>query len=297
MQRLTVAISPCPNDTWIFGAWILGLVRHEAPDAGFSFIDVETANRAALRGEFDVVKVSSATALDLGKTYRILPCGGAFGLAAGPKLVVRADLDRPIEKIAVPGVRTTAFAVLRAALRDPAAQDGPLLPHKGTVMDGGADPEILPVRYDGIVEAVQSGKADAGLLIHETALVFENYGLKKVLDLGPWWDARTGGSPFPLGCIIAKKSLGRELFDEIADRIRASIRAARENPEAVMPLILSLAREQNAETIGRHIEAYVNDMSYEMGASGAKALTELDILLKSDRDWRDCRLPAFDESW
>mgnify|MGYP000973150550 CR=1 FL=1 len=297
MQQLTVAISPCPNDTWIFGAWILGLVRHEPPDAGFSFIDVETANRAALREAFDVVKVSSATALELGRAYRILPCGGAFGLAAGPKLVTKAGRDRPIEKIAVPGVRTTAFAVLRAALAEPAAQDGPLLPKGGHADRADGGPEILPVRYDGVVEAVQSGRADAGLLIHETALVFENYGLQKILDLGAWWDARTNGSPFPLGAIIAKKSLGRELFDEIAERIRASIRAARENPQAVMPFILSMAREQDPETIGRHIEAYVNDMSYEMGAAGAKALTELDILLRNDREWRDWRLPAFDESW
>jgi 1,4-dihydroxy-6-naphthoate synthase len=289
MQNLTVAISPCPNDTWIFGAWILGLVGHEPPDAGFAFLDVETLNRAAMRGEFDVVKVSSAAALDLGKTYRILPSGAAFGLGAGPKLVAAKDFSGPVKTIAVPGVRTTALAVTRAALADPGAQAGPLLPSR--------DAELLPMRYDAIVPAIQAGRVDAGLLIHETALVFETHGLKKILDLGEWWAAHTSGSPLPLGCIIAKKALGRDMLEDIADRIRRSIQAARENPEAVMPLIRSLAQEFDEDTLARHIETYVNDMSVEMGATGAKALTELDILMRNDREWRDCRLPAFDESW
>lgn len=289
MNNLAVAISPCPNDTWIFGAWILGLVGHEPPDAGFAFEDVETLNRAAMRGEFDVVKVSAAAALDLGKTYRILPSGAAFGMGAGPKLVVAKDFRGPVKTIAVPGAHTTAFAVMRAALADPGAQAGPLLPS--------LDAEILPMRYDAIVPAIRAGRADAGLLIHETALVFETHGLKKICDLGAWWTAKTSGSPLPLGCIVAKRSLGRDMLDEVADRIRRSIQAARDNPGAVMPLIRSLAQEMDGDVLARHIETYVNAMSVEMGAAGAKALTELDILMRNDRKWRDCRLPAFDESW
>ena len=289
MESITVAISPCPNDIWIFGAWILGLVGHEPPDAGFAFLDVETLNRAAMRGEYDLVKVSAAAALELGKTYRILPSGAAFGLGAGPKLVVAKDFQGPVATIAVPGVRTTALAVLRAALADPGVQAGPLLPDR--------DADILPMRYDAIVPAIRAGKADAGLLIHETALVFETHGLKKICDLGQWWEAHTSGSPLPLGCIIAKKSLGRDFLHDLAGRIRQSIEAARDNPEAVMPLVRSLAQELDETTLARHIGTYVNELSFEMGASGAKALTELDILMRNDREWRDCRLPAFDESW
>ncbi len=296
MDTLSVAVSPCPNDVYIFGAWLLGLVPQTPdgpPPASFSFLDVETLNRAALAGKYDLIKVSAATALELEHTFRIISSGAAFGLGAGPKLVARADFTGPPGTIAVPGVRTTALALLRAALLEHDAAKAKcgkkLLPTPEAV--------VKPMRYDAIVDAVVSKKTDCGLLIHESALVYERYGLQVLLDIGKWWDAKTGGAPLPLGCIIAKNALGADMHESLAERIRSSLKTAEKHPDAVRPLMRSLAREIDRDTLDAHVEAYVNDMSRDMGPEGARALVILHDFLKNDEEWRDQHLPTFEESW
>lgn len=253
MTPLTVAISPCPNDTFIFGAWILG--RTPAPaglDSRFFWHDVQELNQGAFHDDWDVIKVSAATALRLRETHVILPCGGAFGLEHGPKLVTRADFIETPRTIAVPGLDTTAMRVLSAAL------DHAFTP--------------VPMIFHAIVDAVQRGHVDAGLLIHETALVHDRYGLALHTDLGLWWNDRTQGLPLPLGCILARKSLGADVHTAIATAIRSSILHARSLPADVMPLVAALARELDATTLEQHIAAYVNDYSLNMGPRGQAAL-------------------------
>ncbi|WP_051261866.1 1,4-dihydroxy-6-naphthoate synthase [Desulfovibrio inopinatus] len=269
MTLLRVAISPCPNDTFIFGPWILGLVGKQAPRAEFVFADVEELNSQALSGEFDVIKVSAATALRLGDNATILPSGGAFGFGNGPKLV-RAPQGPDIPStIAVPGLNTTAVAVLKAAL----AKNNQF-------------PEFIFVRYDKIVDAVLSGQVDAGLLIHETALVFARHNLQLVLDLGHYWTETAGDTPFPLGVIVASRSLGDRLCARIGRTIAESLTASRQNPNAVFPLIQAFAQETDRETIAAHLGAYVNDLSLLMGSAGKKALSIL-------RQLTDESLPPF----
>lgn len=256
MNALTVALSPCPNDTFVFGAWVLGLIPPPAGlDSRFHWHDVQELNEGAVRGDWDVIKVSAATALRLRDRFAILPCGGAFGLEHGPKLVVRQDFRGTPRRIAVPGLDTTAMLVLNAALQ------GRFTP--------------VPMIFHSIVEAVREGDVDAGLLIHETALVYDRYGLALHTDLGQWWRERTGGLPLPLGCILARGELGEDVRASVADCIRASILLARDRRDSVMPFIASLARELDAATLEQHIAAYVNDFSLDMGPAGQAALDTL----------------------
>ncbi|WP_457570956.1 MqnA/MqnD/SBP family protein, partial [Desulfovulcanus sp.] len=185
LKSLTIAISPCPNDSYIFGAWVLGLAGDiEGHRSRFFWHDVEALNEEAENQRFDVVKVSAVQALKLEADYHILRCGGAFGLEHGPKLVALTEqapkTDRKnggigqyehsalgaqrFQRIAVPGLKTTAFFLLKAAL------------------EYGFEP--VPMLFDQIVEAVLKQKVDAGLVIHETALVYDHYGLDLILDLG-----------------------------------------------------------------------------------------------------------------
>ncbi|GAB1409062.1 1,4-dihydroxy-6-naphthoate synthase [Desulfovibrionales bacterium] len=255
MTALSVAISPCPNDTFIFGSWILGHVPGpQNQDSRFFWHDVQELNQGALHGAWDIVKVSAATAVRLTDKYCILSCGGAFGLEHGPKLVIRADFDAQPRTIAVPGLDTTAMCVLRAAL-------GP-----------GFTP--VPMIFHAIVQAVLSGEVDAGLLIHETALVYDQYGLKLHTDLGQWWHTATNNLPLPLGCIVLRNSL-QTLRPAVEATIRASILRARTHPHDTSPLVAALARELDEATLRRHIAAYVNDFSLDMGALGQAALSTL----------------------
>lgn len=263
MDVVTVAISPCPNDVVIFGAWILGRVGLSDALAAFAFEDVETLNEAALAGRFDVVKVSAAMAAPLAAAYEVLPSGAAFGFGAGPKLVVDAGFAGRPRTVAVPGLRTTAATLLRAAL----AADDPALPPP--------DAAFVPVRYDEIVSAVRNGRAEAGLLIHETALAAADHGLRLVLDLGVWWQDRLPATPVPLGVILARKSLGPERIAAIGAVVRQSLTDARDHPQEVAPLARLLAREKNPAVIEAHIRAYVGDLSLDMGKTGQEALEVL----------------------
>ncbi len=264
-DSLTVAISPCPNDTTIFGAWTLGLIAEFGlPPVRYYWEDVEELNRSAAAERFDVVKLSAATALTLTDTYDILPCGGAFGTGAGPKLVARPGASAAPKTIAVPGLGTTAFAVLSAALK-----------HAFTP---------LPMVFDEIVDAVTSGNAEAGLLIHETALVYAKYDLELRLDLGAWWNEQSGGTPLPLGVIGVRKSLQKETRTQVTNAIRASLTHATAQPADIRPLIKALAQELDDETLDAHIKAYVDDFSMDMGAPGRTALDTLAGFIRNQND-------------
>ena len=263
MDVVSFAISPCPNDVTIFGALLLGRVGLPGLRVEFAFEDVETLNEAALAGAYDVVKISAAMAAPLAGAYDVLPAGAAFGFGAGPKLVVKKGFTGRPRSVAVPGLRTTAATLLRAAL----AAGNPDLPPP--------DAAFVPVRYDEIVEAVRSGRTEAGLLIHETALAAASHGLELVLDLGAWWHTRIPDSPVPLGVIVAKKSLGATRLAALGQVLRQSLAMARAEPELVAPLVRLFARERDEAVIAAHIRAYVGDLSLDMGPTGRTALAAL----------------------
>lgn len=255
---LRAAISPCPNDIFIFGAWILGLVDGPGP-ARFTFADVEELNQAASQGRFEVIKVSAAAAGALQGDYEILSAGAAFGKGAGPKLVARPGAPETPRSVAVPGLRTTALALLRHAL-----------PHAF---------EAVPVVYDQVAEAVVQGRTDAGLLIHESALVPERMGLEMRLDLGRWWDSLGTGAPLPLGVIMIRKDIAPTRRRAVEKSIRASLAMARTDAGSIRPpihaLIRAMAQELDDATLQAHIEAYVDDLSMDMGRRGRTALDRL----------------------
>lgn len=263
---LTVAVSPCPNDTIIFAAWALGLVPEIAGvSVRFLWEDVQTLNDwAAGRDPAgvrpDVIKLSAAAALAL-PDHVILDAGAAFGLGCGPKLVARPDSgwERFVEPVvAVPGLATTAAALTRLALGR-----------------AGRPYRPLPLPYDRVKDAVLSGQADAGVLIHETALVWERHGLALVLDLGKWWDEHTEGLPLPLGVIAARREIGETLIAAVDAQIRESLAAAQADRAKVWPLVRALAQELDDATLEAHIQAYVSPLSRSMGDAGRRALAAL----------------------
>lgn len=284
MPTLSVAISPCPNDVVIFGAWLLGRVELPGYRAAFAFEDVETLNEAALAGMFDVIKISAAVAARIADTYTVLPAGAAFGFGAGPKLVVKKGFRGRPATVAVPGAHTTAATLLRAAL----AEKRPDLPAPSAL--------FTPVRYDRIVPELLAGHFEAGLLIHETALVAPEYGLEIRLDLGAWWQDRVPDVPVPLGVIAARASLGPDVLGALSDTLRRSLLATRADPALTTPLARLLAREKRSEVIEAHIRAYVGDLSLDMGETGAKALGILAALSNRGQFPANRLLPASDQS-
>ncbi len=258
---VTVAISPCPNDTIVFAGWILGRVG-ELPGLHTRFLweDVEDLNMLALKRKTQVTKVSAAQALRLEDRCRILSAGAAFGLEHGPRLVALPGRVALPRTIAVPGLQTTACALLRAAL-------------------GSHSWEAVPMDYDRIVQAVSDGQVEAGLLIHESALVFQRYGFSCLLDLGQWWGEKSRGLPLPLGCIVIDKSLGTTVPARVEDLIRSSLSWSHGHREETAPLLTALAQELDAPTLEAHVSAYVNDLSMDMGEAGLRALACLRDLI------------------
>jgi 1,4-dihydroxy-6-naphthoate synthase len=256
-ELLRLGISPCPNDTYIFYALVHGRVGAEDVRFQTSLADVQELNEAALEGRFDMVKVSAAVYARLKKDYVLLRSGGALGWGCGPVLVARQDLDLADlagAEVAVPGLMTTAARLLRLHGL-----------HKG---------RLKVKRYDEIMPAVSAGEVPAGLVIHEGRFTYQRYGLKKLLDLGSWWEETTG-KPLPLGCILARKELGRDMHRRLEVAIRASIDYARHHPQEAWPYIRRLAQEMDEATILEHIDTFVTEHSYDLGAEGLLALERL----------------------
>jgi 1,4-dihydroxy-6-naphthoate synthase len=222
-----------------------------------SLQDVQHLNEAAVRGELDVVKVSVAAYARIREGYELLRSGGALGRGCGPLLVARAgegDPIRPGARIAVPGRLTTAYLLLR--------------------LHGGFTGETMAMSYERIMPAVASGEADAGVVIHEGRFTYPGYGLRKVLDLGEWWEAETG-LPIPLGAIAARRTRGSRLAAAMETKIRQSLRYASENPDRVWPFIRRHAQEMDEATIQSHIETFVTDYTRDMGVTGIQAVQRL----------------------
>lgn len=257
MRTLTLGYSPCPNDTFIFYALVHGRVKDQRISFKESLLDVETLNNLALKGEFDVTKVSFHAYLYLKDQYQLLNAGGALGRGCGPLLVTREPLeleDLKGKRIAIPGLLTTAFLLLR-------------------LYNHAYGKNIVVMPFHEILGAVKSGSVDAGLIIHESRFTYTSYGLHEIIDLGRWWEEDTG-LPIPLGCIIIKRQYSY-IINAIEDLIRRSIAYAYENPQEVMPYIKEKARELDDTVIKKHIGLYVNDYSFDYGTDGKRAINEL----------------------
>jgi 1,4-dihydroxy-6-naphthoate synthase len=257
-KPLTLGISPCPNDTYIFDAWVNGRLGPEAPAVACRLEDVSTLNDLAFGHGLDIVKISLYAYGRLRNTYELLHAGGALGRGCGPLIVTRNPALDPAQlaslRIAVPGQWTTANLLL--SLYVPAA-------HNKVYM-----------RFDDIMPAVAAGRADAGVIIHEGRFTCQNYGLSLLQDLGSWWEKATG-HPVPLGAIIAKKELGPDVLVSLESAVRASLQHARANPAAPRAFMKQHAAEMDDSVMDSHVALYVNKYSLDFGPDGMAAIGHL----------------------
>lgn len=254
VKTLSLGYSPCPNDTFIFYA----LVHKKIPMEGLSFRerleDVETLNRLASQDALDITKISFHAFAHLRDHYALLRSGGALGKGCGPLIVARQGstaVDLSCQRIAIPGTLTTAFLLLR--LYDPGIQNVVVMP------------------FHRIMESVQKGITDAGLIIHESRFTYQQFGLQKILDLGDWWEQSTG-YPIPLGGIVMRRNLYKELSHLMEEKIRQSIRYAQTHPEEPRSYIRSHAAEIDESVTRQHIDLYVNEYSLDIGTTGEQAI-------------------------
>lgn len=254
-QELSIGYSPCPNDTYIF----CGLAHRKIPLSQVSFAsplleDVETLNRWAMDKKLDVTKLSFHALGHVLDEYCVLSAGAALGRGCGPLLVARPGFDvknLDTASIAIPGKFTTANMLFR--------------------MYSPASTNFLEMRFDTIMEAVMSGKVDAGVIIHESRFTYADQGLICLQDLGQWWE-EISGHPIPLGCIVARRSLGEETVLAIDTAIAKSIAYADADPTQCVPYMQQHAQEMDTKVMQSHIELYVNEYSRTLGSEGLAAI-------------------------
>jgi len=265
-MKLSLGFSPCPNDTFIFDA----LIHHKIDTEGLEFEvfydDVETLNQKAFRGELDITKLSYHAFAYVVDKYVLLDAGSALGFGVGPMLISKKDylggegafsnLKSQISnlKIGIPGKYTTANFLLGLALPDATNKQ-----------------EMV---FSEIEDALLDEKIDVGLIIHENRFTYQNKGLKKIIDLGDYWEKETGCA-IPLGGIVANRELPLDVQHKINRVLKKSVEFAFANPKSGLEFIRSHAQEMSEEVMYKHIDLYVNKYSVELGEEGRKAINLL----------------------
>jgi 1,4-dihydroxy-6-naphthoate synthase len=239
--------------------------------------DIETLNRRALRGELEVTAVSIHAFAHLTDKYALLPSGCSMGDRYGPMVVSRRPLtvsDLPGVRLAVPGTLTTAFLALRLLLAElgVTCRCGTVSDRATTAGDTSLAYEVVP--FDQIIGAVAEGRFDAGLIIHEGQLTFQNQGLRLVVDLGVWWQERTG-LPLPLGGNVVRRDLGDDTMRQISRLLKESIRYALAHRDDALSYALRYARDMTRDLADRFVGMYVNDWTLDYGPRGREAVRRL----------------------
>jgi 1,4-dihydroxy-6-naphthoate synthase len=267
-MTIIVAHSPDSDDAFMH----YGIASGKVPTDGLEFDhvlkDIETLNRAAFHGKYEVSAVSFHAYAHLTDKYLLLPHGSSMGDDYGPIVVGREEGPSSLEGItvAVPGTLTTAFLALR-------------------IYDPSVDYVVMP--FDVIQDKVRDGEVEAGLLIHEGQLTYQDEGLKKIVDLGEWWADRTGGLPLPLGGNVIRRDLGPEMVAKVSRILRASIAYALAHREEALDYALQYGRGLDREKADRFVGMYVNDLTLEYGDRGRAAVQRL-----MDDAWERRLIPA-----
>ena len=259
-MKLTLGFSPCPNDTFIFDA----LIHHKIDTEGLEFEvfydDVETLNHKAFAGELDITKLSYHAFAYAAAEYALLDAGSALGFGVGPLLICKGDEEDPHRqlkagnpqlRIGIPGKYTTANFLLSLAF--------PQATNKHEII------------FSGIEDALLNDEIDVGLIIHENRFTYQNRGLKKIIDLGDYWEQQTSCA-IPLGGIVVNRSLPLEVQHKVNRLIRQSVEYAFADPKSGLEYIRSHAQEMSEEVMYKHIELYVNKYSVDLGSEGRKAI-------------------------
>jgi 1,4-dihydroxy-6-naphthoate synthase len=255
-QRITVAHSPDSDDAFMFYGLASGAVDTGGIEVEQVLSDIETLNRAAFEGKYEVTAVSFHAYAHLADKYALLPHGASMGDNYGPIVVAREDGASQVRgsRIAIPGTLTTAYLALR--LYEP-------------------DFEYVVVPFDQIEQFVGAGNADAGLLIHEGQLTYAENGLKKIVDLGEWWNQRTGGLPLPLGGNIIRRDLGPEMIRKVSTLLHDSIAYALSHRKEAIDYAQQFGRGLDKDRTDRFVGMYVNDLTLGYGERGRKGVERL----------------------
>ena len=256
IKTISVAHSPDSDDAFMF----YGLATNKLETDGLKFEhtlkDIQSLNEAAKQGVYDVTAISFHAYAYISDKYALLPHGASIGDRYGPVLVSK-EPHRAEEisymKIAVPGGLTSAFLALRIYNQDF---------------------EYTVVPFDEIIDYVQKGKADAGLLIHEGQLFYKQMGLSKVLDLGEWWFEKTG-LPLPMGGNVIKRDLGEELMRKVSKHLLQSIKYSMDNREDALAYAMQFARDMPTELADRFVAMWVNDLTLDYGTRGREGVKRL----------------------
>jgi 1,4-dihydroxy-6-naphthoate synthase len=256
IRTITVAHSPDSDDAFMF----YGLATNKLETEGLKFEhtlkDIQSLNEDARNGVFDVTAISFHAYAYVADKYALLPHGASIGDKYGPIVVSKEHRD-PSEigsmKIAIPGELTSAYLALR--IYEP-------------------DLDYVVVPFDQIIEAVQKGDVDAGLLIHEGQLFYNQMGLNKVLDLGEWWFEKTG-LPLPMGGNVIRRDLGPELMKKVSTHLHNSILYSMENREDALAYAMQFARDMQPELADRFVAMWVNDLTLDYGDRGRESVRRL----------------------
>lgn len=257
---LNLGISSCPNDTFIFHALLHGLSSrelHEKIRFNVHMADVEELNKLAMQGKLEISKMSLGVVPYILDKYRILASGGALGWGVGPLLVARkvlSDAERKNATIAIPGKMTTANLLLN--------------------MHGGFTGQRREMIFSDIIPAVVSGEVDMGLIIHEGRFTYQNHGLRKVLDLGEWWESQYS-VPLPLGIIAIRKDVDQRLAKNLESAITKSVQYAWANPDCSRTYIRQHAQELDDAVTEAHIRTFVTEYSADLGQKGKAAIERI----------------------
>jgi len=253
--RVRVGHSPDPDDAFMF----YGIASGKLDTQGFEIEQVlegiEELNRRAMRGELEVSAVSIHAYAHLTDRYALMPCGASMGDGYGPCVVAREPIDRDAlasTRIAVPGTLTSAFLALRLFL-------GREFPH-----------EVVP--FDRILEEVESGRFDAGLIIHEGQLTYRDSGLQLLVDLGAWWGEHNDGLPLPLGANVVRKDLGPETMKALTELLGRSIDFGLQHRSDALKYAMDFGRGLNPALTDRFVGMYVNDWTRDYGDRGREAI-------------------------
>ena len=255
-MTLSLGFSPCPNDCFMFDAIVNQRIDLEGLDFSVRLADVEALNNAAFAGEADVTKLSYHAYAYCLADYVLLDAGSALGRNCGPLLISKREISKPevaagTLRIAIPGKYTTANFLLGLAF--PQAQN---------------KAELV---FSAIEGAVLDEQVDAGLIIHENRFTYQARGLKKIVDLGEYWESETG-APIPLGGIVIKRSLPDEIKDRVNRVLRRSVEYAFAHRTASLDYVRAHAQEMDEDVMYRHIDLYVNEYSVDLGVEGRRAV-------------------------
>jgi 1,4-dihydroxy-6-naphthoate synthase len=258
-MRLTLAFSPCPNDCFMFDAMIHGRIDCEGLEFDVRLADIEALNAAAFAGDVDVTKLSFHAYAYCADDYVLLDAGSALGRNCGPLLISKreipaVDVAAGGQRLAIPGKYTTANFLLSLAF--PRATD---------------KTECL---FSEIEDAVLDGTFDAGLIIHENRFTYQDKGLRKIIDLGEFWESETG-APIPLGGIVISRRMPADVRQRVNRVMRRSVEYAFANRDASLPFVRAHAQAMSDEVMYKHIDLYVNEYSVDLGDEGRRAVEVL----------------------